>query len=193
MAFINSSLLKNLSEGKRTQFIINTGKKVAYRLAIYVTKVGSENLLVMLTNYNFEKARFEKKIKKGFYATSVDLNGDIAMGNLFELPLRNEETYREKNDYISLINMSVFNTKVDTAEVNNWFRLAKETQADMYNNYNWLRSYYHLSIDEFVQSKRYLNDLKESVANSPESERGGWAMPIKVLDGEINILTAMGK
>lgn len=188
MAYINSTLLKNIKDGKRTQFIIKTQQKIPYRLAVYVTQGEKGNLLVMLTNFNPAKGIFEKKIKDDFYATSADLNNGIAIGNMFELPLKNEKIYKSENDYTSLINMSIFNTKVDTSLINNWFSLSKKTQPDLVNNYNWLRSYYFLSIDNFTESRTALNNLKESVAGSPEGERNNWAMMIKVLEAEIEIL-----
>lgn len=189
MAFIDSTLLQNLSDGRRTQFIINTGQKVPYRLSAFINLNEGKTHLILLTNYNRITAKFEKEdMKEDYYATYAEIRDSIVIGNMFELPMKNEMRYREEKDYIALINMSIFNGRVDTTEINNWFKLASETQPDKVNNFNWLKSYYYLYQREFEKSKEYLKELKKSVGNSPDGEQNHWAMFIKVLACEIETM-----
>lgn len=191
MSYINSTLITNLKEGKRTQFIIKTPQKIAYRLAVFVNKKDDEQLLVMLTNYDPKTGQFKKEIENDLYATSAELSGTITIGKMFELPIRNKEQYLEKKDYLSAINASLFNSIPDTAQINDWFTLAAQTQADSYNNTNWLKSYYYLTQNNFIESRNSLKALKNSVAASPEGEQNQWNMFIKVLSFEIDVLEAM--
>ncbi|MFT4602864.1 MAG: hypothetical protein ACI857_003051, partial [Arenicella sp.] len=140
MAFISNSLLKNLNEGKRIQFIISTGQKVDYRLALFTAKNKGLEMLVILTNFNPQKGVFEKKMKDDHYAATADISGKVVLGNMFELPLSDEEKYEKEKDYLSLINMKIFNTEVDTSEINKLFALSAKTQTDVNNNTNWLKS-----------------------------------------------------
>lgn len=193
MSYINATLINNIREGKRTQFIIKTPQKTPYRLAVFVTTNENQQMLVILTNYNPKSGTFEKEIADDFYATTAELSEGVVIGKMFEMPLQNRAQYLEKKDYLSAINATIFNTIPDTAQLNEWFTLAEQTQADSHNNTNFLKSYYYLTQSNFEESEQFLKALKTSVANSPEGEQNQWGMFIKVLSFEIEALQYKAK
>jgi hypothetical protein len=112
MAVITESVIANISDGKRTQVVAFTGQKVAYNLTVTVFKNddNKEKGLVILTNFNPKKGKFEKKTNENHYAIWCPLEDNIVMGSFYGLSMKDEEEYTEKNDYISLIYLHVFNT-----------------------------------------------------------------------------------
>lgn len=190
MAVVTKSVKTNLSKGRLTRFIITTEQKVPYQLtvAVFEDKGNDEKGLVILTNFNPEKGKFEKKAKENHYATWCPLSGEVVQGSMFQLPMEDEEEFLEKEDYISLIFLHVFNTQCDTAEINNWFALAEEKQPDKINNRNFLKSYFHLSQYNFDESEVWLEELKKSVATFPVVEQNHWAPMMKNLAIEIMTL-----
>lgn len=190
MAVVTKSIQANLSQGKRTYFMIATGQKVAYTLsvAVFKNKETDEMGLVLLTNFNAEKGKFEKKTKDENYALWCPLEGSVVTGSFFGLSMEDEEKYLEQDDYISLIYLHVFNALSDSAQINKWFTLSEETQSDKINNRNFLKSYYHLSQYNFSESEKWLEELKKSVATFSIQEQNHWKPIMKNLTTEIETL-----
>ena len=141
----------------------------------------------MLTNYNPEKGKFEKKIQDNHYATMAEIVDGVVIGNMFELPLSDEAKYIKENDYVSQLNIQVFSKLADKDKGAELIKKADNTQKVLINNLNWLKSYYYLSMNDFTNANNYLNALIKSVGDSPDGEQRQWKMFIMVLRSEIEI------
>jgi hypothetical protein len=190
MAVITEAVHVNLGVGKLTRFMITTQQKVPYQLSVAVFQDQETKAygLVILTNFNPKKGKFEKKPNGDHYATWCPLEENVVTGGIFASTMDYEEKAREENDYITLLNMHVFNTICDSAEMHNWFALAEETQPDKINNRNMLKTYYHMSKYNFDESEAWLKELRKSVATFSVEEQNWWAAHLAMIQTEIKAL-----
>lgn len=191
LAVITTAVQLNLSHGKRTNFLITTPQKVPYQLTVTVfeNKENHETGLIILTNFNAAKGKFEKKPKENHYAYWCPMpDEEVVTGGFYTIPPEEEEKFREKKDYISLLYIQLFNTICDSAEMNSLFALSEETQPDMINNRIFLKTYYYLSQYNFNESEKWLEELKRSVATFPIEEQNHWRPKIESLATEIKTL-----
>lgn len=179
MAFIDSTLQVSLSKGKKVQFKLNTKEREPYIMSVIVVRNKKQLQLLITTNYNTKKEKFEKEIKDYTYASMAKIKNGFVIGSVFDLPFRNKKQYKKDKDYISLLNISIFNGEIDSLKLLEWFKLAEETQENKTNNINWLKTYFYLSQKDFLKAETHLNLF---------NKKSEWEMFSNILTAELDIL-----
>ena len=188
LKFMSSTLIKELKNGKRVQFLIKTNQKERYRLAIFISSNNGQKRIVYLTNFNPKSRKFKKEVKGDYYATSDDIIKSTIIDEKYTFPLSKQSEFETKKDYLSLIQMNIFNGNIEKGQMDRLFVKAFENTTINKNETIWLKSYYHLSLGELKEAQANLNKLDKNLAKLSDEKQSAWKPSVDVLRVELKLM-----
>ena len=187
MLFITNTLADKLTTGNRIQFIIKTEQPVDYRLAVMVKYLEGEPYLILLTNFDPKTGKLEKEIEAHFYATDAPIVDGAVYDRINGQPLKDKAAFEEKEDYLSLVKMYVFNGKVKSKTIDKLLEKAREAKVDN-NQLLFVKAYYHLYQRDFAATKQILSTINLDMANLSQQAQTDWNTSLAVLQFELELL-----
>jgi len=161
-----------------------------YRFAVFSAKDESSSSLILNTNYHTPTKEFTKELKGESYAHQAVVKDNMVVCDVFALNELDRKKYEDEDDYLSIIQMELFNKVPDTNLVKELFHKTKTSKKLEGNEdvYYWLKSYYHLYKREFTECRINFKKYKKVVDSLSESEQNRRKLWIKTLKFEIDLL-----
>lgn len=190
LAYISNEVYEAVKLSLGVQFFIKLNQQIPYRFTVSVIKHGKNNTrgLGFLTNFNPNTKLFEKESKSYLYASGCKISDNKVIGGVFTLDNSNEEKYLNNNNYLSLLQLYIFNgTCSDNEKMNELFENAESKEEDIINCH-WLKGFYNLYLRNFTQAEKELESLKKLAKTLPHEKQNAWKFSISVLEKEIKLL-----